>query len=77
MNGVLKSEGKLQEEKMTRKFILQRDDDAHWYVIPADKQEEWAEWLESEDAEDGILPDFAEEIGGHPSLVEFENYRIV
>lgn len=71
------------------KYVLVTDDSSHWYVIPADKQDEWWDWveysmkfwdqqlyLENPDIEDPTLPDWAEEVGGAPSLVEFENYTI-
>lgn len=56
--------------------ILIQDEDCHWYVIPSDKRDAFDTWLDSEDAEAGIAPVWAEEVGGSPTLVKFKNYRI-
>lgn len=37
-------------------YILEQDDDCHWYAIPEGKREEWSEWLDSDDCELGVLP---------------------
>lgn len=57
-------------------YILIQDDDSHWYVIPADKEDAWYEWFGTDDYESGIIPEYAEEVGGSPSLVRFKDYRI-
>jgi hypothetical protein len=58
------------------RYQLVRDDDGHWYVIPTAKVGRWLAWLGSSDAEDGIAPDWAKEVGGSPSLVKFKEYEI-
>lgn len=30
---------------MTSRHYLTRSNDAHWYVVPAERGEEWEEWL--------------------------------
>ncbi len=55
-------------------YILNKDDDGHWYVIPDNKQEEFNDWLNDEN--NWEIPDYAEEIGGSYTLVKFKNYRI-
>jgi hypothetical protein len=59
-------------------FILTSDDSGHWYVIPANRQMEFCAWVESfEDDGDGTdQPAWAERVGGAPSLVEFQEYKI-
>lgn len=58
------------------RYTLVQDDGSHWYIIPADKEEEFHAWLESEDAEDGIAPDWANHFGGGPGSVTFERPEI-
>lgn len=57
-------------------YILEADDDGHHYVIPASRQEDWNDWVGSHAYQDGIVPDYAEAVGGSPTLVEFDNYVI-
>lgn len=63
---------------MTR-FALAQDNDSHWYVVPVDKMTEWDEWLELDPECDEAweAPEFAQRVGGSPSLVTFENPEIV
>lgn len=69
--------------------ILVQDDSSHWYVIPADKEDEWFEYrdavtdywdsnpVDPDDLyEEPICPDWAVAVGGAPSLVKFGNYEI-
>lgn len=68
------------------KFILTTDGDGHWYVIPADKQQEFAGIVEAIgkywEADSRYteappeIPDYAKAVGGAPSLVEFTGYTI-
>ena len=57
------------------RFFLDRDDDGHWYVIPVNNKRDWDLWLAQldEDEADFDVPDFALSVGGHPSLITFEN----
>jgi hypothetical protein len=59
-------------------YILVQDSDCHWYVIPNNKNDDWCEWCEidSDDERAWTPPEYAEEIGGCPSLVKFKEYRI-
>lgn len=70
-------------------YVLTTDDDGHWYVIPADKQGDWWKWVEystkfwdnqlyldNPDLEAPDVPDWADEVGGAPSLVTFREYTI-
>lgn len=55
------------------RYTLVQDNDCHWYLIPADKQEEFYAWLETESWEE---PDWANHFGGGPLSVTFENPEI-
>lgn len=58
-------------------FFLSTDNDSHWYVIPVEKETEWAEFLEldPDDEASWDIPEWAEAVGGAPSLIVFNNYR--
>lgn len=60
------------------KNILIQDNDCHWYIIPVDKKVEWFNWceLDEDDEKSWEAPEFAKEVWGCPSLVEFENFVI-
>ena len=55
----------------TQWHILVQDDSCHWYVIPAEKEGEWNR-LDFEDGEP--VPEWAEAVGGAPSLVRFREW---
>lgn len=57
------------------KYILVTDCDCHWYIIPFDKELSWDNWCKA-NVNDGEYPDYATEVGGNPSLVTFENFKI-
>ena len=57
-------------------YIIVKDNDGHAYVIPFKRKLTWYAWFETQDYEDGIVPEFAEEIGGNISSVQFNNYKI-
>lgn len=54
---------------MTR-WMLDNDDDGHWYLVPVDRHREFGEWWQSE----GELPDVPGvlSLGSHPNTVTFE-----
>ena len=52
------------------RWILQNDDDGHWYVIPADKKDEFQEWS-CGGYETQPQPEWASQVGGHPNNVTF------
>lgn len=56
-------------EPATR-YRLAQDDSCHWYLIPADRQKDWWDWMESEDAKLGVEPEWAKRIDGW-SLLTF------
>lgn len=65
------------------RYVLIPDDDGHWYVIPVDKQDEFFKWVDSivDAINDPELrypekPEWADEVGGAPNLVEFSDYVI-
>jgi hypothetical protein len=70
---------------MSKRYVLATDGDSHWFVIPADKRDEWSEYCDAaekywwdipENEEPPVQPDWADEVGGKPSLVTFANYEI-
>lgn len=59
-------------------FILIQDNDAHWYVVPEEMKSEWFNFIEL-DPDDEVsldVPEWAEAVGGSPSLITFYNYRV-
>lgn len=60
--------------------ILVQDNDSHWYVIPRDKQAEFDEWTELDGDDEAAWdePEWADRVGGSPTLVTFhdEGYSI-
>lgn len=57
-------------------FILVRDNDGHWYVIPDSKSSEWRYAVLAAESGNGELPAWATQVGGHPSLVKFSGWHI-
>lgn len=69
----------------TNRYILATDGDSHWYVIPADKVNEWNAWSDAtEKYWDGCdysnkppdMPEWADEVNGSPQNVVFSEYEI-
>jgi hypothetical protein len=54
------------------RFRLVRDDDCHWFVIPADRVDDWDNWVTSEDWDP---PTYATPIDG-PHLLTFERFEV-
>ena len=59
-------------------FMLVQDSDCHWYFIPADKEKDFCKWaeLDAMNEKSWIPPGYAVRVGGCPSLVKFQMYRI-
>jgi hypothetical protein len=74
------------EETLQERYCLVRDDDCHWYVIPADKRKECGEyfrkvydyWAQPSGKIEDLPrePEWLRSIGGSPSLVTFTNPEI-
>jgi hypothetical protein len=60
------------------RFFLDQDSDCHWYLVPADKRQEWDAWteLDSDDEAAWSAPKWAIPLGTHPSTITFENVRL-
>jgi hypothetical protein len=60
---------------MNTRYTLASDDDGHKFIIPADKREEWEEYLRKiyELDEYGGEPEWAVMV--NPSCVTFENWK--
>lgn len=61
-----------------KRYRLEQDNDCHWYVIPAARQQEWDDWLAipSDDERAWEPPDFASALGGSYSLLTFTDPEI-
>lgn len=57
-------------------YVLINDDDGHWYLIPEAQLSDWETWIRSDAWQDGEAPDYAESVGGSPSLVRIFSYQI-
>lgn len=60
-------------KKKAKEYVLVQDDDCHWYVIPDGRENEFDAAILGEDPQ---VPDWAEEVGGSPTRVKFQNYTI-
>lgn len=60
----------------SQEFIITWDNDGHSYVIPYDKEDDWDRWINSQDYDDGVIPNYAKKIGGCISRVRFTNFKI-
>lgn len=62
-----------------QKYILDCDDDGHWYFFPAEKKDDFQKWIDIQYGEDydnpmyGARPDWLKDLGGHPNSLTFEN----
>ena len=63
---------------MQERYFLSQDGSCHWYVVPVSRKEEWSEWrnLPEDDERAWDTPDFAQEVGGSPTLVTFTDPAI-
>lgn len=61
----------MKEKKL---YMLGQDNSCHWYILPADKKDEWEEWLsiDEDDERSWDVPEFAQFIDGWHKLY-FEN----
>lgn len=57
-------------------YCIVSDDDGHDYVIPKDRRKDWESWVEDPESAYRELPEWADPIGGSPSLVVFPSYNI-
>lgn len=64
---------------MKNKYFFDQDHDCHWYLVQANKREEWSKWLglDPEDENSWEAPNFAEPLGTHVSFFTFENVERV
>ena len=54
-------------------FCIVNNESGDYFVIPVDKQKAWETFIYEEYGE-GEQPDWAEYIGGFPSLIKFDNW---
>ena len=93
IKGESDSDGDVSEKTIVRiisehaplsRFVFTKDDDGHWYVIPADKQDEAAAYFDAvynfwggssadENTTEPDRPEWLMDVGGAPSLVTFSS----
>jgi len=62
-----------------KKYILDQDDDGHWYYFPVENKQQFEDWLSVQYSDDydnplyGTMPDWLKEVAGHPNRLTFEN----
>lgn len=56
---------------MLERYCLVSDGDGHWFVIPVYEREAWDTFCDSPNYGYEPVPEFAETVGGAPSLVTF------
>lgn len=56
------------------RFFLDRDNDSHWYLVPAEYRKEWETWLNLDADDEGSwsTPTWAQRLNGSPTQVTFE-----
>ena len=65
---------------VTSGYVLDSDDDGHWYVVPVAQRDAFSKWLASVDAEDfdpvgypeGVVP-----LDGSPTRVVFPAFAVL
>lgn len=60
---------------MELEFFLIQDNDCHWYIVPLARREDWYDWVDSEDADLGIVPEWVSLVDGSPSRIMFKKWR--
>lgn len=60
-----------------RRFFLDQDNSAHWYIVDAEYARQWSEWrdLPEDDPAGWDAPDFARRIDGGVQGITFEDPR--
>lgn len=61
---------------MSSRYYLDRDGDSHWYIIPAEKRQEWEAFcnLDPDSEASWDTPKWAQALGGSPNNIEFERW---
>lgn len=54
----------------TTRYLLNTDDDGHWYLLPEDQQDAFDSYVASEG--EGPFPQGVISLGSHPNTVTFE-----
>ena len=58
-----------------KQYFLDRDNSAHWYLVEADRRDEWNRWrdLDEDNPTGWIAPPFSARLNTHLSRIVFEN----
>lgn len=59
-------------------FFLTTDQSSHWYVVPANRAEEWLIWCQLPEENEAAwdAPEWAIRVNGAPELVRFKEFTI-
>lgn len=52
------------------RFLMDSDDDGHWYVVPLSERKRFREYVEADDKNPADVPGVAY-LNGHPNTVTF------
>lgn len=62
--------------KFNDEYLIENDEDGHWYVIRADQLEDFNKWLEATSRWEETDLDFEpNRIQGHPNGLRFREWR--
>lgn len=59
-----------KDTPMLTRWMLNNDDDGHWYLVPVEQKDAFDEWVYGDDTAEqpaGVTP-----LAGHPNNVTFE-----
>lgn len=62
----------------TDRYFFAQDNDCIWYVVEADRREEWEAWTEltADDDRHWVVPDFARQLNHHLSSYTFTDLEM-
>lgn len=60
------------------RYFLDADQCGHWFIIPAEKRDEWNEFInvDEDDPAGWEMPEWVIYLNGSPTRVTFENFII-
>ena len=60
------------------RYFLDADQCGHWFIIPAEKRDEWNEFIniDEDDPLGWEMPEWVIHLNGSPTRVTFENFII-
>ena len=60
---------------MPKRYFLDQDNSSHWYMVEADRRDDWVVWVEldDEDKDGWDTPEYAFRVDGGPNEWTFQN----